>query len=51
MNKIVDTIGNAFFKDSNDTNYGKNLPQLLRSRAQVCPDVTLQACKNRVGMT
>ena len=49
MNKIVDTIGNAFFKDSLDTNYGKNLPLLLRSRAEVCPDVTLQACKNRAG--
>ena len=49
VNKIVDTIGNAFFKDSKDTDYGKNLPQLLRSRAKVCPDVTLQACKNRAG--
>ena len=29
--------------------YGKNLPLLLRSRKDKCPDVTLQACRNRAG--
>lgn len=32
-----------------DRTLGKNLPLLLRSRVHICPDVTLQAAKNKSG--
>lgn len=33
-----------------DRSLGKNLPLLLRSRVEICPDVTLQAAKNKNGV-
>jgi len=38
-----------FDRPVHDTSLGKNIPQLLRGRAAVCPDVTLQAVKNEIG--